>query len=67
LQPYAYQGWLEWSKLCEESGEIAKCKELLQEGLTYCIENENLIVKSIKVYEKDQEYAKVRKLFVACD
>jgi len=53
LQPYAYQGWLEWSKLCEESGEIAKCKELLQEGLSYCIENENLIVKSIKVYEKD--------------
>ena len=40
---------------------------MLQEGLTYCIENENLIVKSIKVYEKDQEYAKVRKLFVACD
>ena len=22
LQPYAYQGWLEWAKLCEESGDI---------------------------------------------
>ena len=36
---------------------------MLKEGLSYCIENENLIVKSIKVFEKEGEYEKVRKLF----
>ena len=36
---------------------------MLKEGLSYCIENENLIVKSIKVFEKEGEFEKVRKLF----
>lgn len=67
MQPYAYQGWLEWAKLYEESGEIDKCKDLLKEGLGYCRDNENLIVKSIKVYEKEKEYAKVRQLFMTND
>ena len=40
---------------------------MLKEGLTYCIENENLIVKCIKVYEKDNEYTKARNLFQNCD
>lgn len=62
LQPYAYQGWLEWAKLCEESGDAAKCKELLSQGLYYCPENDNLIVKSIKVHERDNESDKIRKL-----
>ena len=30
LQPYAYQGWLEWAKLCEESGDTIMCKKLLR-------------------------------------
>jgi hypothetical protein len=67
LQPYAYQGWLEWAKLCEESGEIDKCKSLLKEGLSYCVENENLVVKCIKVYEKDGDFQQVRKMFTNCD
>ena len=62
LQPYAYQGWLEWAKLCEESGDNLQCKELLKRGLGYCIDNDNLIIKYIKVFEKDGEFEEVRKL-----
>jgi predicted negative regulator of RcsB-dependent stress response len=62
MQPYAYQGWLEWAKLCEESGDVNQAKSILKEGLSFCPDNENLLVKCIKVMERDQEYTEIRKL-----
>jgi hypothetical protein len=32
------------------------CKELLKRGLEFCHENENLVIKCIKVMERDGEY-----------
>ena len=42
LQPLASQGWMEHSKLEEESGNLKKCANILEEGLRHCIVNENL-------------------------
>ena len=41
-QPKASQGWLEHSKLEEESGNLRKCASILEEGLNNCTLNENL-------------------------
>jgi hypothetical protein len=42
LQPLASQGWLEHSKLEEESGNLSECASILEKGLRYCTTNENL-------------------------
>lgn len=52
LQPRASQGWLEHSKLEEESGNLTKCAEILQEGLRHCTTNENLLIRAVKFYER---------------
>ena len=52
LQPRASQGWLEHSKLEEESGNIHQCAAILQEGLEHCSTNENLLIRSVKFYER---------------
>lgn len=52
LQPYAYQGWLEYAKMEEEAGEIDKCILLLEMGLKFLPFNENLILKLIRSLEK---------------
>ncbi|KAL3802180.1 hypothetical protein HJC23_001724 [Cyclotella cryptica] len=48
LQPLASQGWLEHSKLEEESGNLSKCASILEEGLRYCSTNENLYAQSFQ-------------------
>lgn len=34
----------------------------MKRGLSFCIDNDNLIIKYIKVFEKDGEFEEVRKL-----
>mmetsp|Transcript_20983 Transcript_20983/g.37890 ORF Transcript_20983/g.37890 Transcript_20983/m.37890 type:complete len:1660 (-) Transcript_20983:315-5294(-) len=51
-QPYACQGWLEYSKLEEECGNLRKCAQILHDGLDYCEYNENLLIRAIKHEEK---------------
>ena len=62
LQPHASQGWLEHSKLEEESGNLRKCASILQEGLSYCTANENLLIMAIKFYERMGELDQARHL-----
>ena len=52
LQPYTPQGWLEYSKLEEECGDLPKCQRLLYTGLRYCEFNESLMTRTIKHEEK---------------
>jgi len=56
LQPYAYQGWLEYSKMEEECGNIQKSWLILEDGLKFNLLNENLFIKAIKVDEKLGEF-----------
>lgn len=62
LQPHASQGWLEHSKLEEESGNLRKCASILQEGLSHCAANENLLIMAIKFYERMGELDQARQL-----
>ncbi len=62
LQPHASQGWLEHSKLEEESGNLCKCASILQEGLSHCTANENLLIMAIKFYERMGELDQARHL-----
>ena len=62
LQPRASQGWLEHSKLEEESGNLPKCAAILREGLDHCSTNENLLVRAIKFYERMNDLDAARKL-----
>lgn len=52
LQPYASQGWLEYSKLEEECGHLNRCSKILHSGLSYCDLSENLLTRAIKHEEK---------------
>ena len=62
LQPYAYQGWLEYAKMEEECGNQNKSKKILHEGLKFSSMNENLFIKAVKVEEKLGNYVAVRDL-----
>lgn len=52
LQPYASQGWLEFSKLEEECGNMNRVSNILHNGLAYCDLNENLLTRAVKHQEK---------------
>lgn len=52
LHPHASQIWLEYAKLEDECGALAKCQKILSAALTYCPFNEGLMVKAIKLEEK---------------
>ncbi|KAK1743588.1 pre-mRNA-splicing factor [Skeletonema marinoi] len=52
IQPNASQCWLEYSKLEEESGNLKRCADILEEGLQHCSTNENLLVRALKFYER---------------
>ena len=52
IQPYAYQGWLEYAKMEEESGLKEECRAVLEAALKFNPVNENLFIKLIKVEEK---------------
>ena len=62
LQPRASQGWLEHSKLEEESGNLSKCAKILQEGLKQCETNENLLIRAVKFYERMGDLDQARQL-----
>jgi len=62
LQPYTPQGWLEYSKLEEECGDLTKCQRLLYTGLRYCEFNESLMTRTIKHEEKTGNLAGARSL-----
>ena len=62
LQPYTPQGWLEYSKLEEECGDLPKCQRLLYTGLRYCEFNESLMTRTIKHEEKTGNLAGARSL-----
>lgn len=62
LQPRASQGWLEHSKLEEESGNLRKCSIILQEGLKQCKTNENLLIRAVKFYERMGDLDQSRQL-----
>jgi len=52
LQPHMSQGWLEFSKLEEECGNLDICSQLLSLGLQFCECNENLLTRAIKHEER---------------
>ena len=52
IQSNASQCWLEYSKLEEESGNLKRCADILEEGLQHCSTNENLLVRALKFYER---------------
>ena len=62
LQPYAYQGWLEYAKMEEECGNQEKSRKILIEGLQFSKLNENLFIKAIKVEERLGNTEAVREL-----
>ena len=62
LQPFAYQGWLEYAKMEEEWGNQEKSWKILIEGLKFSNLNENLFIKAIKVEEKLGNIDSVRNL-----
>jgi hypothetical protein len=62
LQPYASQGWLEYSKLEEECGNMNTCGRILRAGIHYCEYSENLLTRAIKHEEKTGNLAPAREL-----
>lgn len=62
LQPYASQGWLEYSKLEEECGRMNRVMNILHKGLSYCEFSENLLTRAVKHQEKMGDLAKARGL-----
>lgn len=62
LQPYASQGWLEFSKLEEECGNMNICAKILRAGLDYCQYSENLLTRAIKHEEKMGNLGRAREL-----
>jgi la-related protein 1 len=62
LQPYASQGWLEYSKLEEECGNMNICSKILRTGLDYCEHSENLLTRAIKHEEKMGNLVRGREL-----
>ena len=62
LQPHASQGWLEFSKLEEECGNMNICAKILRAGLEYCPHSENLLTRAIKHEEKRENLVRAREL-----
>jgi tetratricopeptide (TPR) repeat protein len=62
LQPYASQGWLEYSKLEEECGHVNRVTNILLAGLEYCELSENLLSRAVKHQEKMGNLDRAREL-----
>ncbi|CAN0410981.1 unnamed protein product, partial [Laminaria digitata] len=55
MQPFAFQGWVEYCKLEEEFGDLSRydwCSQILRRGLTFCEYSETLLIKAIKQEER---------------
>jgi len=61
-QPYAYQGWLEYSKMEEESGNQDECLEILLRGLKFNPFSEILFIKVVKLNEKMNDFQQIRQM-----
>eukprot|EP00727_Mastigamoeba_balamuthi_P003041 m51a1_g12734 hypothetical protein (518) ;mRNA; f:189-1970 len=48
----AAQAWLEYAKMEEECGRLARCRAILAAGMRHCWFNETLVSKAIKLEEK---------------
>lgn len=62
IQPYAYQGWLEYAKMEEECGNQKESNNILLKSLKFNHLNENLYVKVIKYEEKNDNVDNIREL-----
>lgn len=62
LQPSAIQGWLEFSKLEEECGNMNLCAKILRAGIDYCEYNDGLFARAIKHEEKMGNIWRAREL-----
>lgn len=62
LQPYASQGWVEYSKLEEECGHMNRVANILFAGLEFCEYNENLLIRAVKHQERMGNLAQARAL-----
>ena len=60
LQPYASQGWLEYSKLEEECGFMNRVTFILHAGLEYCIYSEGLLSRAVKHQERMGDLSNAR-------
>ncbi len=61
-QPLASQGWLEWSKMEEESGRVKNSLKILREGLKHCHFHEGLLTKAVKQQEKLHDIKAAREM-----
>jgi len=52
IQPYAYQGWLEYSKMEEECGNYEQSRKIIQMGLKLNPLSENLFTKAVKLEDR---------------
>ena len=52
IQPYASQGWLEYSKLEEDCGFMNRVSNILHAGLEYCEYSETLLTRAVKHQER---------------
>lgn len=62
LQPFASQGWLEYSKLEEECGHMNRVMNILHSGLEHCKYSESLLTRAVKHQEKMGNLATAREL-----
>jgi len=62
LQPFAFQGWLDYSKLEEECGRLHRVMAILRTGLQHCRYHETLMTRAVKVQEKMGNLSMVRSL-----
>ena len=62
LQPYASQGWLEYSKLEEECGFMNRVTNILHAGLEYCTYSESLLTRAVKHQERMGNLASAREI-----
>ena len=59
-RPRGWQGWLEWSKMEEECGQLYASLDILRRGLRECEFNEGLLTKAIKQLERLHDVKEAR-------
>ena len=62
LQPHASQGWLEYSKMEEECGDMDAAARVLEKGLLFCEYSENLLARAMRHAERKGDLGGVRQL-----
>ncbi|KRX01430.1 hypothetical protein PPERSA_01333 [Pseudocohnilembus persalinus] len=62
LQPFHYEIWLDFAKMEEELGNIQKAIQILENSLQFFKNNEILILKLLKIYDKQGDIIKVRQV-----